>query len=489
MIFMSAMKEILLDYMESKGKYDYNTFTADDFYKIQTKYLTSTTPVPPLVIEFFNSVIPKSDYYKRWIMLISKNERAHYKHDTIEQFIEGYSKYAPLLRDTFFSPCLYDGWWESVNAHLCKVIFLDIDGITDVNLLTMSTAEISDWLIDTYNIPPHLLPDWCICTGHGIHLYFIVDEMDYTDTEQGNLRDYYTHMLICYFNADVACSNRNHILRLPFSYNCKKEPLLTQLHKLNNATNTDIKRLDYFYCSPEDTIQYRSDSYKIRTEKSAMTRELNSNEPKEKKPQKPKKNKAPDKISHDFCVPIENVKYFDDFKRNARYWNIIKDLNNYYVRHNGNIVGCRNAFIHIMATFLKKVGMSLDEAIDFIEPYCTVDFYDEAVTAVTKIYNKDKQYNYNNDKIASLLYFTDIDYAQSYCCYNDSKRLERKREANRRAKDKQFKEARQKRKAKKENICTFIKENPTTPTKDIAIIFDVSTRTIQRIKKQLNESQ
>ena len=93
-----------------------------------------------------------------------------------------------------------------------------------------------------------------------------------------------------------------------------------------------------------------------------------------------------------------------------------------------------------MATFLKKVHKSLDEA----------------VTAVTKIYNKDTQYNYNNDKIASLLYFTDMDYAQSYCCYNDSKRLERKREANRRA-------------------------------KDIAIIFDVSTRTIQRIKKELRK--
>ena len=101
--------------------------------------------------------------------------------------------------------------------------------------------------------------------------------------------------------------------------------------------------------------------------------------------------------------------------------------------------------------------------------------------------NKDTPYNYNNDKIASLSYFTDMDYAQSYCCYNDSKRLERKREANRRAKDKQFKEARQKRKAKRDNICTFIKENPTMPTKDIAIIFDVSTRTIQRIKKELRK--
>lgn len=55
------------------------------------------------------------------------------------------------------------------------------------------------------------------------------------------------------------------------------------------------------------------------------------------------------------------------------------------------------------------------------------------------------------------------------------------------AKDKQFKEARQKRKAKKDNIRTFIKENPTTSTKGIAIKFDVSTRTIQRIRKELRK--
>jgi len=228
---MSAMKEILLDYMETKGKYNYDEFTSNDFYKIQTTYFTPTptTPVPPLVIDFFNSVIPKSDSYKRYIMLLGKTGCANYKYKTDEEFIAGYSKYAPLLTDTFFSPCLYDGWWESVNACLCNVIFLDIDGITDVNLLTMSTTEISDWLTETYNIPSHLLPDWCICPGHGIHLYFVVDEMDYTDTEQGKLRDYYTDMLICYFHADVSCSNRNHILRLPFSYNCKNSELWTPI--------------------------------------------------------------------------------------------------------------------------------------------------------------------------------------------------------------------------------------------------------------------
>ena len=33
------------------------------------------------------------------------------------------------------------------------------------------------------------------------------------------------------------------------------------------------------------------------------------------------------------------MNYFVDFKPHARYWNIIKDLHNYYVRHKGNIFG------------------------------------------------------------------------------------------------------------------------------------------------------
>ena len=86
---MSAMKNILLDYMEEKEKYDYESFTEKDFFKIQTEYLTPnpTTPVPPLVIEFFDSVIPKRDYYQRFIMLISKKGFANYDYNTYDEFI------------------------------------------------------------------------------------------------------------------------------------------------------------------------------------------------------------------------------------------------------------------------------------------------------------------------------------------------------------------------------------------------------------------
>ena len=446
---MSAMKDLLYDYMEETGNFDYESFTSQDFLKFEAKSLTPTTNLPPLVIEFFDSIIPKSNYYKRWIMLINKKDSANFGYDNINEFLEGYSRYAPLQINTFFSPCLYDGWYTSSQARLCKVIFLDIDGITDIDLLTMSASEISDWLSNTYNVPPHLLPNWCICTGNGLHLYFIVDEMDFTDTEQSKLRDYYTQMLICYFHADITCRNRNHILRLPYSNNCKQEIKQTKLHLLNTTSDTNIKRLDYFYRSLEEVESYKKDSYKVITEKSAITREKNNTNTSKKISSKKQIRTTNDNICHNFCVAPETMKYFNDFKRNARYWNIIKDLHNFYLRHNGCLYGRRNIFIHIMATFLKLVHMPADEACDFIEPYCTVDFLEEAEYTVRYIYATEKPYHYNNDSIALLLGFTDTDYSSSYCCFNESSRQERKRASNRKAKAKKYKEARENKKEEK----------------------------------------
>lgn len=131
--------------------------------------------------------------------------------------------------------------------------------------------------------------------------------------------------------------------------------------------------------------------------------------------------------------------------------------------------------------------MPLDEACDFIEPYCTIDFLEEAIRTVKYIYtpkqdNEDdtslKYYHYNNESIALLLGFIDIDYVSSYSCFNEASLKERKREANRRAKDKQLKEKRTQRQLQKESIHTFISENFNMPSSEIAILFDVSTRTI-----------
>lgn len=484
---MSAMNDLLIGYMEEIGDYSY-PLSEKDLLKFNTQYL-----VPPaksaqtLAIAFFESIFPQHDNLKYWMMLIDKKACVNYCYDRIEDFITAYSRYSSLHINAYFSPCLYDGWYVSNNAHFSKVIFIDIDGIESVNLLNMSSEELANWISATYSVPTELLPDWCVCTGHGVHLYYIVNELDYTDNDQSRLRDYYTKMLICYFRADMSCHNRNHILRMPYSHNCKSEVLETKLHRLNNAEYTDISRLDYFLCTDADIEDYRLECNKRKQEKARATRERNGHisMPIQKTPHK---QKGKSRLPTEHCVPLSSMEYFKDFNKNSRYWNTIKDLHNYYLRHEGNIMGARNEFIHILSCFLRFTHMSVEEAKDYIEPYCTQDFLAEAQKTVEKAYSTTTIYRYSNETIADLLCFTENDYMQSYCCYREKERLIRKRQSDKRAKDKQLKNIREIRNRTKQGIREYIQNNMNMPTTELAILCGISTRTVQRIKKEIKET-
>lgn len=124
------------------------------------------------------------------------------------------------------------------------------------------------------------------------------------------------------------------------------------------------------------------------------------------------------------------VSYRTDFKPHNRYWNIIKDLNNYYCRHNGQIEGHRNQFFHLMGVYLQH-AMSLSEAIEFILPYTDGEFEEEAIRTVRAVYESDVQYRYRNITIAGLLNFTQQDIDDSYCCFS-KERMEAARKARER---------------------------------------------------------
>lgn len=482
---MSYIKNLLYDYMEEMNITDYTEFTERECLKFKIKYLTdSISTTEPLVVEFYESIFPRKTDLTRWIMLKSKDGFISYGYNNLDDFICASNTFSKLPVDTYFSSALYDGWYKSKNAHYSNVLFLDIDGLDDINLNHMSSAEIADWLKETYSVTDAMLPNWAITSGHGLHLYYVIDELDYTNPEHTRLRDYYTKMLICFYKGDRICKNVNHILRLPFSFNCKHEPIQTKLHHLNDSKDTDISRLDFFYCSDDKLLAY--------DEECAAKRKSNT---KSKSSAKPVNHNITKPASHikqytdDFIVAPDSLKYFDDFRRNARYTNIIKDLHNYYVRHKGQIGGRRNIFVHILASYCKMAHMPLEEVLDNIEVYCTSDFLEEAHDTVKKVYASEVIYHYQNDTIAELLDFNESDYTYSYCCYSDAARIQRKKQNNNRAKDKQFKYKREQSASFHKNLEEYIADHPDESSSDIATYFGLSIRTIQRLKKKLRESK
>lgn len=482
---MSAINDVLYDFMEDTGITDF-PLDEKNLVKFNTRYLVKTirtVTLEPLAEEFFKSVLPVHDGLQYWLILLSNGNSVSNSYTSIEEFLKAYALYSATAMDAFYTPCIYDGWRTAGNARYTKVVFVDIDGLDSIDLINMDNEEIKDWLCESYNIPDELLPNWCVCSGHGIHLYYIIEEIDFTDVAQLHTYENYIKSLICYFKGDMICKNRNHILRLPYSQNCKEEIITTKLHKLNDSTDYDISRLDYFNCTDDEILKYKDYlSAKRKT----------NNKPRRVSTKTVKSNiNRKHEIKYEHCVPVESLNYFSDFNSHSRYWNIIKDLHNYYVRHNGDIYGMRNEFIHILACFLRIVQMSLDEAEDYIEVYCTVDFLDEAIITVEKIYNREikKLYHYSNESIAELLNFTEDDYIKSYCAYREKERLEKRQRACKRAKDKQLAKRRAKNNKTKNGIRLYVSENMNMPSSELAILCGVSVRTIQRIKKAIQKKE
>lgn len=141
-----------------------------------------------------------------------------------------------------------------------------------------------------------------------------------------------------------------------------------------------------------------------------------------------------------------------------------------------------------MGVYLKKTGMPLEQASIFIKKYCTDDFLEEAQYTLKAVYKSGKTYYYKNSTIATLLRFTPSDFQESHCCYNEALQKERKKAANRRAKDKIFADSRKSREKHKEYILQVLKGNEQMSNCELADLCGVSIRTLQRYKQQLKEN-
>ena len=301
------------------------------------------------------------------------------------------------------------------NGMKTKSLVIDIDGIEGIEELNEKNIE--EFLKREYFVAQNQLPNYICFSGHGLHLYYILSE----ETDNDDFRKEVHKQLVKLFFADASCVPFCHCFRVPCSYNLKNNSAIkSRLYKTSNETTYLIDEFDWIddileseeYFEKIATKTKKSEAEKTEIinnktdEKINQNSEINFQENNSEKPEKIISETA-EKINEDI-LNFNSLNYKNHNEANSRNKHLLIDLHNYYVRHNGLVVGVRHNFFMIMANVLKNNKITEGEAQKFINKYISEShsFYPEALADLTRVYSSDRTYKYKNETIADWLNFT-----------------------------------------------------------------------------------
>lgn len=446
------------------------------------------TSSDPVFDKFLKLVIPHNWDSKHWLFVQESNEIFIHESFNYFDYINALHAMRDYKANFYFSPVAYKkGRHCDRNALSTNAIYVDIDDVK-IDISKYNKEQLITFIKNQYNVPNELLPQFVVKSGHGLHLWFVINTIENSPT-----RRRYLDNLTTYFGGDVACKSICHLVRVPTSINTKKENIKSELYEINESTDYSIKRLDYFTCTTEQIEQYQKEQNRKRAEKSRLTREKNNMLNASKLPVNPiieKLDKSPAamietsiKANKTINTPnpnVFNLCYSNDYSTKYRYRNLLTDLHNYFIRHQGMIYGYRNNFCFIYSNICKKAGINRLDCFNKLNIYFhDTDFADEMERIINASYNTKKSYKFTNAYIAEMLGFTGEDIKYSHCYYSH----DAKSQSQARRNEKRRQERHQHKEQKQKERTEFIKANSHLTNEQLAQKLGVSTRTIIRLKK------
>lgn len=473
-------------------------------YLINKKIEESTAKPTHEFYKFMNDIIPdippRRQYMYHMYVAESKQTYCDIKFNDKHDYIYALYKMSQFdCYNVFFSLTPYR-YTRKLKRYATSVqgFFIDIDDL-DFDVMSMSKEELIEFLADEYGVPMYLMPQTVCKSGHGIHLFYKL----YEPFKNEPLREKYAQSLITYFKADFSSSRVTQNIRTPGSYNIKNNPpIKTEMFTINERSAFNLSDLDYFLKTQHEIDEHHNNDNIKKAAKSRATYEknkalriANGEPPKPRKPYKKrdKTNKATDhtkateekKEKIPLPVDISKMEYYHHFSRKARSWNLIMDLHNYFLRHNGDIYGMRANFFTIMATYCTHM-MDEEECKNFLCDYADDEFQSELEEIVRYIYDnlsKGIRYTYRYEKIAKILCFTEEDIRMSYCSFSQERREEATKARKKRYAEKKKAETRY----KKQDRVNYVREHFHLSNAELAEVCSVSERTISRIRATLRE--
>lgn len=513
---MQNMRELLIEFEEQFPDLEPETEKYDFIFQMYlTRYAGQDSEPDSLIEDFFEDVfgtLRKKECI--WAMASLGANSYNFFYENIHTAVRELGALSKENVNLYFSPAIFTGWRKDQNVSRIRTIYIDIDDIDGMDFSEMDETEIKNFLLETFHLPKTLLPNWLVSSGHGLHLYYLVDEIDLQTEYGAQQRLKYTDFLIAYFGADIACRNKSRILRFPNSKNVKDMEHIrhTRLFHLNPSINRNIDRLDWFQCSEDEIKTYMNECKARRAEKRKQTMIKNGTwrEKKEKAPEpkenvrrkktasvsKPKENKKADttpltisgkeEARKEPSHPELKIKNFQ-MEKKARYTRILNDLHNYAARRKGCPVGFRSIFVHIMSVYLKKIFMPEEQAVLYVKQYIDYEFEPEAAEIVKSVYHANHDYQYTNERIAELLSFTKTDLKYSYACYTEEQREQARKQNIRLYDEKRYQHSREETAFEKQKRKEYIKNHFNEKNGELAKKLGCSVRTVQYIRAGLRK--
>lgn len=513
---MGRMKDFAMKVQEKHIDCEYGTERFDFLFDVEL-CLSTTRKEPEAALKtFFYSIFGELNHKERiWTMTSTSDGLTdNLSFSSTEEALTALTALSELNYNLYYSPTIYTNKWRTnKNTKRSQTLFVDIDGM-DESILSMSEAEIKTYLCATYQLTEEQLPNWITISGHGLHLYYLIEPLDLTTEEGRNIWALYTDYLITYFKADIACRNRSRILRFPTSKNAKSKDDIrqTRLLHLNHCTERNIDRLNCFAFPQTEIDHYIKLCNDMLSARRAETRAKNKALKEATAEQKnstleqlliqlttlEKEGTKQNKILTENTkkkTPIKkitnshsdlNLKLYP-MEAHTRYTRILRDLHNYAARRHGVPEGYRAIYTHLTAIYLKKVSWTEDYAKEYIAAYVDSDFLQEAYSIIEAIYNG-KEYRYTNANIAKLLDFNEEDLKYSFANYT----WEQCKKANHKKHDaynaKRYADQRTERKKKQEERKEYIAAHWNEAIEEIAKKLSCSVRTVYYIRSKIKSS-
>lgn len=521
-----SIKEFFIDFQETHPYLEAGTPQFE--FKINNAFLTQTASTENVSAElsaFFHDIFGTIAETERvWVMAQTHDGLTDnlYFADADKALV---TLSALCKRDVhlYFSPAIYNmRKRKDKNVKCLRVIFADIDGLTDIDLEKATEQEIKNYLCKNYQLTEAMLPNWLVVSGHGMHLYYLVEPLNMKTKKGKSLQRQYIDYLITYFKADTSCRNLSRILRFPTSKNVKnlEDIKQTRLFHLNASTDRRIERLDCFACSEEQVAAYTSYCNEKRAEKAQATRARNKalrdaakaatdnmanptsgetglsiaaylEEARKASPQ-PKSNGKRKNQSKETSKPShpELRVNLTPMKAKERYRKILRDLHNYVARRGGCPHGFRSNFTHIMASILSRMlCYSEEDAIQYISKYVEEDFLTEVKYTVHSVFSQGDDYMYTNSRIAELLKFQPYDLQQSFAAYTEIQKIEMRQRTQSAYDEKRHHAKRVARKQQRAERKAFIQAHPEMTAQELATTLKCSVRTVYSIKSDIKKSR